>query len=471
MDKLSGKKIKISVISCLILILLAGLISAVPMLMSFEPSMDFDIAMFLIMLVITSFLLIVYYFYLVQDQPENRVLPTVGFSILFICYLICTVLMSRLNITCIPFLLCSLLMVSIMDKKQAVLGNATLAFLLLLAYIVNVKFSQADFDMESVLTLLVNMCGGWMVVYLVNQQHNRIKIIGIAFAISIVVAVFSVLAGIISTTVVTDLLLKGAWSLAGSVGSILLFFLFLPIFEWVFKLNTNLQLMEYLSFDKELLKELAEKAPGTFNHSLEVGNLAERCAYAIGENVNLAKAAAYYHDVGKLQNPEFFAENQTDGYNPHDDLAFETSVSLITRHTEAGYKMLKEKAFPPEIVNVCREHHGTSKLQYFYVRAQNITEGTVDGESYSYQGPKPSSKISAIIMICDTVEAATRASGTRDEQALKALIEKLVKTKLDEGQFDDCDITMKELSTIVDTLVACTMGSQHTRIKYPERKK
>ncbi len=464
-------KIKRDLLICSVLIAVSGIISLIALLLSLNTTGTIKAMPMITMWVITAFLLVVYYFYLDQDLPGNNTTPLVTFSTIFICYVLCAVVMSQLNMAAMPYMLCALLMVTLVNKKQAILGNVMLAFILLLAYIVRVQYYLYEFSFENVIILLIKMCGGLLIVYLINEQHNRIKIIGIGFGVSMIVSVFCILTGLVVTTNVTELLMSGGWSLLGSVSALILYFILSPVFEWVFKLNTNLQIMEYLSFDKDLLKQLAEKAPGTFNHSIAVGNLAERCAYAIGENVNLAKAAAYYHDIGKLQNPEYFTENQTDGYNPHDDLAFETSVSLITRHTEAGYNMLKEKGFPTELAQICREHHGTSKLLFFYIRAQNITEGEVDSGNYCYPGPKPSTKISAIIMICDTVEAATRSIGKKDPQELSDFIKKLVKDKLDDGQFDDCNITMKELHTIIDTLTVAIIGSNHTRIQYPEKKK
>jgi len=467
------KTIRRDIVACILLIILSCAMSALALLLCYTNTVGFNMMPFLMMSIISSFLMIVYYFYLKQiNNGNNRMVGNlVSYSIIFITYAISVTMLNLINTVSIPFILCSLLFFTLKGKKEGVLGNCMLSFLMLMAYMVQVIYSGTSFELESVVSILVDTCGGLLVLFLVDETYNRIKIVGVSFCVTIISAIVCILTGLAITMEPSVLLINGMWSLAGGIIAIVLYFLLSTVMEWVFKLNTNLRVMEFLSFDNVLLKELSEKAEGTFNHSIAVSNFAEQCAHAIGENVNLAKAASLYHDVGKLQNPEYFTENQN-GYNPHDDLAYEMSVNLITRHTDAGYNILKEKGFPTEIVNVCREHHGTTKLQYFYFRAQSITEGDLDSKDYRYPGPKPSTKISAIVMICDTVEAATRSKGgSLNDQELSDFIGKLIKEKLDDGQFDNCNITIKELRIIRDTLLTAIRGSNHKRISYPEKNK
>jgi putative nucleotidyltransferase with HDIG domain len=228
--------------------------------------------------------------------------------------------------------------------------------------------------------------------------------------------------------------------------------------------------MDYCSFENPILMRLKTEAPGTFNHSLVVANLAEHCAFAIGKNPALARAAAYYHDVGKLKDPEYFIENQRDGRNPHDDLIPEVSVRKITIHTDEGYKLLTASNFPKIICDVAREHHGDSPLYSFYYKAQNITEGTLKYEQYRYRGPKPSSATAAIVMLADIVEAASRTKGSMDSNAISELVNNLVRDKIMNNQFDECDITMNELNIIKKTIVNVLPGIYHGRLSYPEKK-
>ena len=198
-----------------------------------------------------------------------------------------------------------------------------------------------------------------------------------------------------------------------------------------------------------------------------VGNLAESCAIAIGENSRLAKAAAYYHDVGKLKAPIYFIENQSN-YNPHDELIPEVSVSMITSHTMFGEILNKQYRLPKAICRISLEHHGTSPVGYFYQKALLLTEGTASKSNFSYQGPKPSSKISAIIMIADTVEAATRAYMPPTKEEFVQRINSLVDEKLNLGQFDECPITMEDLTVIKNTIVNVLPSIHHSRVSYGE---
>jgi uncharacterized domain HDIG len=263
-----------------------------------------------------------------------------------------------------------------------------------------------------------------------------------------------------------SILTNALWVVVANCISVVLYMPLVPILESVFNVITDFKLDELCSFSEPLLKRLATEAPGTFNHSIVVGNLAENCALAIGEDTHLARAGSYYHDVGKLRSPEFFIENQTDGYNPHDDLIPEVSVSMITKHTKNGAQLIREAHLPEELAHIANEHHGTSPVNYFYYKAQKITEGKLGDEEYRYDGPRPTTKISAIIMICDTVEAASRAIQPENTEALSKLVDKLVKEKLDLMQFDECAITMNDLAVIKKTIVDILPGIHHARIEY-----
>ena len=380
------------------------------------------------------------------------------------------VCMRYLSVVFAPLLVCSLLTVLLVNKRSAFIITFANFTVLLTMCAVRWIYVGIEFSPVEIVYLLIKLVSSCAVIAFYRPNYNRINLIGEVVVAGLISAVLSFAVGAVFTVQdVVSSLMDAIWYLVSDVASLLLCLVLSPVLEWVLRLETNLKLLEYISFDQPLLKELSEKAPGTFHHSLAVGNLAERCANAIGENVNLAKAAAYFHDVGKLQSPEFFSENQTDGYNPHNDLTFENSVKIITRHTEVGYKMLTDKHFPKILADVAREHHGDSTVSYFYIQALNITEGEVDSSAYRYPGPKPSNRISAIVMIADTVEAATRARKLTTREELYPLIDKLIKDKRESGQFDNCDITMRELAVIRDTLVEALIGSNHKRVNYPTK--
>ena len=319
-----------------------------------------------------------------------------------------------------------------------------------------------------IMILVVNGAMGSLLIYLIKQYASRLNVLYNAT----IIVLLSGIVGFISAAAMGDhpdvmeMITVGVSVIVGGAVSIFAYFCLTPIFERVFNLNTGLRLTELCSFNQPLLKELEEKAPGTYNHSLTVANISERAAYAIGENPILAKAAALYHDIGKIENPEFFTENQTDGYNPHDELIPEVSVKMITRHTEAGAKILDAKGFPREIVTAALQHHGDSPVGYFYHKAQNITEGTLAEKGYTYVGPKPQTKINAIIMIADIAEAATRSVRPSTHEELATLIDNLVRSKMNERQFDECPLTMAEITKIKEAVVNTLMGVHHERISY-----
>lgn len=251
--------------------------------------------------------------------------------------------------------------------------------------------------------------------------------------------------------------------------SILLYLFVLPVLERIFNIITSYRLNELTDHNRYLLKKLAELAPGTFSHSLAVSNLAEACAIAIGENAQLARAAAYYHDIGKIKNPLYFKENQSD-FNPHDDLTPELSTNFIKRHTNDGYKLCKENRLPDDISDICRQHHGTTVIKYFYYQAKKYTDGNLSIEHFRYDGPKPISKIAAIIMIADASEAAIRALPDRKKANVEAQVKAIIDERMDLEQFSECDITMHELYTIIEVIVKISAGIYHERIDYPKIK-
>ncbi len=403
------------------------------------------------------------------DKIKNMIVIYVGVLISAIAALVC---IRYLQVGFAPIMLCALLSVLLLDKRSGYISLVTSFLSICIMIVVYWLELDANINPADWLYLMLKLMAAFLVVMLYKANYNRISLIGevLFVAIGTFALAFATSMALDGPNVIQSLM-SAAWMFISDVVALLLCLVLTPVLEWVLRLETNLKMLEYISFDQPLLKELSEKAPGTFHHSLAVGNLAERCANAIGENVNLARAAGYFHDVGKLQSPEFFTENQDGGYNPHDDLTYENSVRIITRHTEVGYQMLLNKHFPKILADVAREHHGDSTVSYFYIKAKNITEGDVDSSTYRYPGPRPTTRIAAIVMIADTVEAATRSMNVRDREPLFKLIDKLIRDKRETGQFDNCDITMRELAIIRDTLVESLVGAGHKRISYPTQKR
>lgn len=257
----------------------------------------------------------------------------------------------------------------------------------------------------------------------------------------------------------------GLLSMIVAVGS-------LPFWENMFEANTPLRLMELTNPNNELLRKLMIEAPGTYHHSLIVANLAETAVYDIGGNTALARAGAYYHDVGKLRYPQFFAENQS-GHNPHDELPPEKSAKIITGHTKGGLELAERYKLPPVVRDMIVEHHGNSLVKFFYFKALKLYGAeNVNEADYRYQGRIPSSRESAVVMLADTVEAAVRSMlghGKTMEEA-EAAVKNLMKDKLDDGQLNNSGLTLNELETIRLAFRKVFHGMYHERVSYPEQK-
>lgn len=238
------------------------------------------------------------------------------------------------------------------------------------------------------------------------------------------------------------------------------------IFEKVFGLVSDASLLELSDTNSKLLRELADKAPGTFQHSLQVANIAEAAANAIGANTLLTRVGALYHDIGKMKNPVFFSENQA-SYSPHDDLSSEVSAKIIVEHVLHGITLARKSKLPDRVVDFIRTHHGTTTVLYFYQQAkQNNVE--VDIEQFQYPGPKPFSKETAIVMISDGVEAASKSLKEPTADKIISFVDKIVQRLMDEKQFMEANITLREIETIKKVLVDKLISSYHLRVAYPE---
>ena len=240
----------------------------------------------------------------------------------------------------------------------------------------------------------------------------------------------------------------------------------LPYFESAFGILSTMRLIELSNPNHPLLKKILTETPGTYHHSIMVANLAEAACEAIGADGLLARVGCYYHDVGKTRRPFFFIENQM-GTNPHDSLPPESSAEIIIAHTKDGAELLRKHKMPQEIIDICLQHHGTSLLKYFLFKAKE--EGKQLEESvFRYPGPKPQTKEAAIISISDSVEAAVRSMKEPNAEKIQKLVQTIIQDRVQDDQFDECDISLKELKIIEDVLCETLNGTFHSRIEYPK---
>ena len=216
------------------------------------------------------------------------------------------------------------------------------------------------------------------------------------------------------------------------------------------------------------MRKLAEIAPGTFQHSLQVANLAEEAVYKIGGNPLLVRTGALYHDIGKMEEPFYFIENQSSGDNPHDSLEFEQSARIIIDHVAKGVEIARKNALPEPIIDFIRTHHGTSTVQYFYKSfLKKYPEEEVDIKKFSYPGPKPFTREMAIVMMADSVEAASRSLNQINDQTLDKLVESIIHTQMMEEQFNDANITFRDITAIKEVFRKRLKNIYHARIAYP----
>jgi putative nucleotidyltransferase with HDIG domain len=227
--------------------------------------------------------------------------------------------------------------------------------------------------------------------------------------------------------------------------------------------------MEISDLISPLLRDLSIKAPGTFQHSLQVANLAEAAIFTIGGNSLLVRAGALYHDIGKMNMPHYFIENQSGQVNPHDELSYDESARIIISHVIRGIELARKYKLPEEVIDFIRTHHGTTRVQYFYQSfLKNYPDKIADENDFSYPGPLPFSKETAVLMMADSVEASSRSLKRVDAETIEKLVEQIIENQVAQQQFTNCDITYRDISRIKKIFKKMLMSIYHVRVQYPE---
>lgn len=325
---------------------------------------------------------------------------------------------------------------------------------------------------QGVSFLLVLMAVSGTLVFGLAQVRNRGKIVAIGFLAAVVALVTSMSAELIVGQPLRYALNVSVWAALATMLAAFVMEGILPGIERVFGLATGMTLLEWCDANKKLLRMMAAEAPGTFNHSMLVANLAEAAAEAIGANGLLARAGAYYHDIGKINKPEYFVENQVAGISRHDRLSPAMSLLIIVGHVKDGIEMAREYGLPKPLRPFIAEHHGTTLVEYFYhaaTKQRKQDDPAVSETAFRYPGPKPQSRETAIVMLCDGVEGAVRAMTEPTPNRIEGVVGDIVRKRLVDGQLDECDLTFRQLSEIETTLVNRLCSIYHARIAYPER--
>lgn len=331
--------------------------------------------------------------------------------------------------------------------------------------------------LTTVAALLLGYAGGVQVVatliasltaiVVVNGISRRSQLFSVGVFLVGLMGVASFIASLASGTPVVGALVSGAYGMAGGLGTAVLAIGLLPFFEFVFGVTTDITLLELGSPGHPLMRRLMTEAPGTYSHSVMAANLAESAAEAVGANGLLARAGAYFHDVGKIRRPAFFVENQAGGTNPHDTTDPALSARIITAHVREGVELATEYGLPPEVVDIIAEHHGTSVVSYFYDKASKGGT-TVHEADFRYEGRRPTSREAALVMLADAAEAAVRTVDTPTPERIERMLRAVVRTKVDDRQLDASALTMADLERIVGIYTRILASYYHPRIEYPE---
>ena len=364
---------------------------------------------------------------------------------------------SRLSGYIIPVAAVGILLTALIDARMGLVGGFSLA--MMAAGIVGFEFRF----------VIVALLGTAAAVYAVTSKGNRTGLVVAGVVVGVInlaaVGAFGLLFGATAAELITD----GALALAGGLAASILAIGSLSFLENSFALTSTVKLIELANPQQELLKRLLVEAPGTYHHSIIVANLAEVAAEQVGADALMARVGAYYHDVGKMTRPYFFIENQVMMDNPHDNYPPNLSAAIIIAHVKDGVKLAQKHKLPPAIIDVIREHHGSSKVQYFYSRA--LESGEANEADYMYEGPRPHSKESAIVMLADIVEAAVRAIVAPNAATIAERVRKVIRDKLYEGQLDRSELTMRDLEAIGDAFIRHLSGLFHQRIEYPQMRR
>lgn len=400
--------------------------------------------------------------HLIREQDpdiESKTLLMGGICIVFV--LLAALLVIRTNPGFVPVCFVAMTMSMVVNAHTGmVLGNLTSALVGVMA-LVGGATSQVAFAV-----LLSGMAGSTACAKLADRCKSRVRILGCGLVAGAAGGAVYICMGLLMGNAFLTILQSVLVSLAVALVASMVCLGSTPIWEQGFKILTPMKLMELCNPTNPLLHRLSMEAPGTYHHSIMVGNLAEAAAEAVGANPLLARAAAYYHDVGKLKAPAFYAENQPqDMPNPHDKLTPLESVQIIRNHTIDGERMILEAGIAPEIARIARQHHGTTLMYYFYNKARE-NDPNVDPSLFRHNGGKPTTREAALIMLADATEAATRAGGATGDY--KRTMEKIIQQRYDDGQLDLVNFTFQDLNTIAREFESVLRGMYHQRIQYPD---
>ena len=417
---------------------------------------------YIILFYYVLFVLILQYIYMKNEN--NKILNNTKLVFLILLLNLLSLIIARVftlvSVFLIPIACTPILMTVFLGSKISIIINS---FNLLFIGII------IGFEPQIILVAIVANIISSLTLKKVNQR-NDILYSTAYLAVSSAIIVLS--SGILLSNNIKRILIDVALATGGAFISGILAMGLLPFLESSFNLVTNMKLLELSNPNNLLLKRLLMEAPGTYHHSIMVANLAEVAAEEVGANPMLVRVGAYYHDIGKIKRPFFFGENQLGGVNPHDKISPALSTTIIISHVKDGLELAKEYDVPTIVTDMIAQHHGTTLVKYFYYTLKNNSENPdlIKEDDFRYPGPKPQTKEAAIIMMADSVEAAVRSIQEPTLDKIEAMVNNIIKDKLNSNQLNECDLTFKDLEVIKACFLKVLKGIYHHRIEYPTEK-
>jgi len=416
------------------------------------------------LLIILLGLLVVAAFYLFIssrnsiEQPKNVLLICINAFLAILASLV--IVQSQQSFYLIPLAAIGMILVFLLNSSTAFITTVVLS-----VYIGFLAGGRADL-------IFMLLMGSFVGIYAVRGARRRSQIFLAGFIVAAVNFISIVGIGLFNNMEKEVIMRIGILGIVNGIISSFVVIGLLPVFEYTFNLFTNITLLELSDLSHPLLKELTLKAPGTYHHSIMVGDLAEKACDSIGANSLLARVGAYYHDVGKIEKAEYFVENELGSASKHEKLAPSMSALIITNHTKDGVELARKYKLNSAVVDFVSQHHGTSLIYYFYQRALEKvkSETELKEEEFRYPGPKPQTKETAIVLLADSVEASSRILSDPTPARIRGLVQKIINNKFIDGQLDECDLTLKDLNKISESFVRVLTGVFHTRLEYPEAK-
>lgn len=389
--------------------------------------------------------------------------------IVMVVTLLLSVAARLVNVYLAPVLFSAFLVTALLGMNAGIVSNA--AITVLVASLA--AGGSREYGEVMTLILLVGLVAGTAGALVLQKKASRLQILLAGLTACAVSFAMNLALGLMTASTLHGSLNNSLWCAGGVLIAVLLTIGFQPLLETVFNLPTPMKLMELSNPNQPLLRKLMLEAPGTYHHSIIVANLAEAAAEAVGANPLLARVGGYYHDIGKLKRPSYFKENQTGEKNAHDNTDPYVSAAIVTAHTMDGVAMGRAYRLPQEVLEMIGSHHGDTPVMYFYHKAvQLASDGEpVDMDTFRYAGHPPKSAEAAILMLCDTIEAAVRTLQNPTAEAMEEFIVKLVRGKLEDGQLSDCPLTLRDIDKICAAVTTVLSGVFHERIEYPEMKR